>query len=256
MTRLPQRLLPLLTLVLLSFAAQKTTAAQPPNTVQTANPLASVTDNKVIVTDNKVMTSDLAMIDPNILKRPVLSFSMSLIEGDPHDLDKLGKTDAELRVNFARLAKQKKIRLVIRPNLSALEGVVASTFIGDSFKYISGITQTNNGTEVITATANVGIGVTLTGTCQADGKIMVLIHPEVSSITGTNKTKEGQIHPVINTTSTDVLAKLTPNEIFVLRHLKAKPEVGKAKKAKPEKEMVLLLTVKVEPMAGAAEPAR
>lgn len=76
-------------------------------------------------------------------------------------------------------------KLLSDPNISALDGQPAATFIGDNITYVSSITTSPTGQNVTTATASAGIKLFVTGKINNDGFITLNIHPEVSTVTFT-----------------------------------------------------------------------
>ena len=74
-------------------------------------------------------------------------------------------------------------KLLSSPNISALDGQPAATFIGDNITYISSVTTGPTGQNVTTATASAGIKLFVTGKVNNDGYVTINIHPEVSSVT-------------------------------------------------------------------------
>ena len=73
-------------------------------------------------------------------------------------------------------------KLLSSPNISALDGQPAATFIGDNITYISSITNSASGQNVTTATASAGIKLFVTGKVNNDGYVTLNIHPEVSTL--------------------------------------------------------------------------
>ncbi len=73
-------------------------------------------------------------------------------------------------------------KLLSQPNISALDGQPAATFIGDNITYISSITNSPTGQNITTATVSAGIKLFVTGKVNNDGYITLNIHPEVSSV--------------------------------------------------------------------------
>lgn len=75
------------------------------------------------------------------------------------------------------------VKLLSDPNISALDGQPAATFIGDNITYVSSITTSATGQNITTATASAGIKLFVTGKVNNDGYITLNIHPEVSTVT-------------------------------------------------------------------------
>lgn len=74
-------------------------------------------------------------------------------------------------------------KLLSQPNISALDGQPAATFIGDNITYVSSVTTGPTGQNITTATASAGVKLFVTGKVNNDGYITLNIHPEVSTVT-------------------------------------------------------------------------
>nr|WP_246385355.1 type II and III secretion system protein [Armatimonas rosea] len=82
------------------------------------------------------------------------------------------------------LATLGKANILARPNLSALDGNPAVTFIGDQIPYvISQSISPTGGLNVQTGVANAGIQLQVTGRSNGDGTMTIYVHPEISTIT-------------------------------------------------------------------------
>lgn len=88
-----------------------------------------------------------------------------------------------VRVGLDALYQSGDAKLLSSPNISALDGQPAATFIGDNITYISSVTTGPTGQNVTTATASAGIKLFVTGKVNNDGYVTLNIHPEVSSVT-------------------------------------------------------------------------
>ena len=96
----------------------------------------------------------------------------------------LGRTAVSDFVNIGLQAALTRgdAKLLSNPNISALDGQPAATFIGDNITYISSITNSASGQNVTTATASAGIKLFVTGKVNNDGYVTLNIHPEVSTL--------------------------------------------------------------------------
>ncbi len=74
-------------------------------------------------------------------------------------------------------------KLLASPNISAVDGQPAATFVGDTVSYISSVTQSPTGQNITTSTVNAGIKLFVTGKVNNDGYITMNVHPEVSLVT-------------------------------------------------------------------------
>ena len=73
-------------------------------------------------------------------------------------------------------------KILASPNISAIDGQPAATFVGDTVSYISSVTQSPTGTNITTSTVNAGIKLYVTGKVNNDGYITMNVHPEVSIV--------------------------------------------------------------------------
>ncbi len=74
-------------------------------------------------------------------------------------------------------------KILAAPNISAIDGQPAATFVGDTVSYISSVTQSPTGQNITTSTVNAGIKLYVTGKVDNDGYITMNVHPEVSLVT-------------------------------------------------------------------------
>lgn len=73
-------------------------------------------------------------------------------------------------------------KILASPNISAIDGQPAATFVGDTVSYISSVTQSATGQNITTSTVNAGIKLLVTGKVNNDGYITMNVHPEVSLV--------------------------------------------------------------------------
>ena len=100
------------------------------------------------------------------------------------NIGKLGRTAVSDFVNVGLQAALNSgdAKLLSSPNISALDGQPAATFIGDNITYVASITTGPTGQNVTTATASAGIKLFVTGKVNNDGYVTLNIHPEVSTL--------------------------------------------------------------------------
>ena len=72
--------------------------------------------------------------------------------------------------------------LLANPRVAALEGKPAVIFIGDEIRYVINVQQTQQGQNITTETANVGIQLRVIADVSPDEYITLNLHPEVSVI--------------------------------------------------------------------------
>jgi len=86
-------------------------------------------------------------------------------------------------VRLNALFTNQNTKILAAPNISAVDGQPAATFVGDSVSYISSVTQSPTGQNITTSTVNAGIKLFVTGKINNDGYITMNLHPEVSLVT-------------------------------------------------------------------------
>ena len=86
-------------------------------------------------------------------------------------------------VQLNALFNDQNTKILASPNISAVDGQPAATFVGDTVSYISSVTQSPTGQNITTSTVNAGIKLFVTGKVNNDGYITMNVHPEVSLVT-------------------------------------------------------------------------
>ncbi len=86
-------------------------------------------------------------------------------------------------VQLHALFTSQNSKILAAPNISALDGQPAATFVGNTVSYISSVTQSPTGQNITTSTVNAGIKLYVTGKINNDGYITLNVHPEVSLVT-------------------------------------------------------------------------
>ncbi len=107
-------------------------------------------------------------------------------------------------------------KVLSNPNLTALDGQTATAFIGDQVKYVTNIQQTQQGQNVTTETATVGITLKVTGRYSPDGTMTLYVHPEVSSITSFLNVGNGISLPQIATRFVDTTIRVKDGETIAI----------------------------------------
>lgn len=73
-------------------------------------------------------------------------------------------------------------KLLAAPSMVCLEGKPGQFFVGDQIRYLVMVQQTQQGANVQTETANVGVQLSVVGNVSDDGYITLNLHPEVSVV--------------------------------------------------------------------------
>ncbi len=87
-----------------------------------------------------------------------------------------------VNVQLNALFNDQNTKLLASPNISAVDGQPAATFVGDTVSYISSVTQSATGQNITTSTVNAGIKLYVTGKVNNDGYVTMNVHPEVSLV--------------------------------------------------------------------------
>jgi len=126
------------------------------------------------------------------------------------------RTPYTVQMQLQAAVNDNKAKVLSNPNLTALDGQTATAFIGDQVKYITNITQTQQGQNVATETATVGITLKVTGRTSPDGTITLYVHPEVSSITSFLNAGNGIQLPQISTRFVDTTIRVKDGETIAI----------------------------------------
>ena len=87
-----------------------------------------------------------------------------------------------VQVHLNALFTDQNTKILAAPNISAIDGQPAATFVGDTVSYISSVTQSPTGTNITTSTVSAGIKLFVTGKINNDGYVTMNVHPEVSLV--------------------------------------------------------------------------
>lgn len=110
-----------------------------------------------------------------------------------------------------------KAKLLSNPKVAALSGKAANIFIGDQVKYVSSITQGNNGPTVTIDTLLVGIQLKAIPMVSPDNTVTLNLHPEVSTISGYSDVGNGiPPLPQVSRRFTDSTIRIASGETIVI----------------------------------------
>jgi len=110
-------------------------------------------------------------------------------------------------------------KILAAPNISAVDGQPAATFVGDTVSYISSITQSPTGTNITTSTVNAGIKLYVTGKVNNDGYITMNVHPEVSLVTLSTPGAGGVQVPDVRVREATTTVRVKDGETLVISGL-------------------------------------
>ncbi|MDO8683048.1 MAG: hypothetical protein Q7N50_06170, partial [Armatimonadota bacterium] len=126
----------------------------------------------------------------------------------------IGPVDLLAKLNL--MVSSSKAKLLANPKVATLEGKPSNIFIGDQIKYIISIQNTTTGPNILTETANIGIGLRAIGTVGPDNEITLNLHPEVSVISSFLNLGNGIALPQIATRFTDSTIRIKSGETIVI----------------------------------------
>ena len=110
-------------------------------------------------------------------------------------------------------------KILASPNISAVDGQPAATFVGDTVSYISSITQSPSGQNITTSTVNAGIKLFVTGKDNGDGYITMNVHPEVSLVTLSNPGAGGVQVPDVRVREATTTVRIKDGDTLVISGL-------------------------------------
>ena len=110
-------------------------------------------------------------------------------------------------------------KILAAPNISAIDGQPAATFVGDTVSYISSITQSPTGSNITTSTVNAGIKLYVTGKVNNDGFITMNVHPEVSLVTLSTPGAGGVQVPDVRVREATTTVRVKDGETLVISGL-------------------------------------
>ena len=122
-------------------------------------------------------------------------------------------------VQLNALFNDASTKILASPNISAIDGQPAATFVGDTVSYISSVTQSPTGQNITTSTVNAGIKLYVTGKVNNDGYITMNVHPEVSIVTLSTAAAGGVQTPDIRVREATTTVRVHDGETLVISGL-------------------------------------
>jgi len=119
-------------------------------------------------------------------------------------------------VKLNALFNDQNTKILASPNISAIDGQPAATFVGDSVSYISSVTQSPTGQNITTSTVNAGIKLFVTGKINNDGYITMNLHPEVSLVTLSVPAAGGVQTPDVRVREATTTVRVKDGEMLVI----------------------------------------
>ncbi len=144
--------------------------------------------------------------------------------GYPGKIQKLG-TFARTAVSNLATVKLNALfanvntKILASPNISAIDGQPAATFVGNTVSYISSVTQSPSGQNITTSTVNAGIKLYVTGKVNNDGYITMNLHPEVSLVTFAPGGAGGVQTPLVQTREATTTVRVKDGDTLVISGL-------------------------------------
>ncbi len=124
-----------------------------------------------------------------------------------------------VQVQLNALFNDANTKILASPNISAIDGQPAATFVGDTVSYISSVTQSATGQNITTSTVNAGIKLYVTGKVNNDGNITMNVHPEVSIVTLSNPAAGGVQTPDVRVREATTTVRVRDGETLVISGL-------------------------------------
>ncbi len=122
-------------------------------------------------------------------------------------------------VGLSALFNNQNTKILAAPNISAIDGQPAATFVGNTVSYISSITQSPSGQNITTSTVSGGIKLYVTGKINNDGYITMNVHPEVSLVQLSNSGAGGVQTPLIQTREATTTVRVKDGDTLVISGL-------------------------------------
>ena len=155
--------------------------------------------------------------------------------GYPGKLQKFGTFGRTAISNLATvklnaLFTNANTKILASPNISAIDGQPAATFVGNTISYISSVTQSPTGQNITTSTVNAGIKLYVTGKVNNDGYITMNLHPEVSLVQLATGGAGGVQTPLVQTREATTTVRVKDGDTLVISGLINDQEVKSVSK--------------------------
>ena len=124
-----------------------------------------------------------------------------------------------VNIQLNALFNDSSTKILASPNISAIDGQPAATFVGDTVSYISSVTQSATGQNITTSTVNAGIKLYLTGKANNDGYVTMNVHPEVSLVTLSSPGAGGVQTPLISVREATTTVRVHDGDTLVISGL-------------------------------------
>ena len=124
-----------------------------------------------------------------------------------------------VNIQLNALFNDTSTKILASPNISAIDGQPAATFVGDTVSYISSVTQSATGQNITTSTVNAGIKLYLTGKANNDGYVTMNVHPEVSLVTLSSPGAGGVQTPLISVREATTTVRVHDGDTLVISGL-------------------------------------
>ena len=144
---------------------------------------------------------------------PIVAFPGKILKGLT-----FGRTPVTslVTVKLNALFNDQNTKILASPNISAIDGQPAATFVGDTVSYISSVTQSPTGQNITTSTVNAGIKLFVTGKINNDGYITMNVHPEVSLVTLSSPGAGGVQVPDVRVREATTTVRVKDGETLVI----------------------------------------
>ena len=124
-----------------------------------------------------------------------------------------------VNIQLNALFNDSSTKILASPNISAIDGQPAATFVGDTVSYISSVTQSSTGQNITTSTVNAGIKLYVTGKASNDGYVTMNVHPEVSLVTLSAPAAGGVQTPLVHIREATTTVRVKDGDTLVISGL-------------------------------------
>ncbi len=139
-------------------------------------------------------------------------------------------TPLGLDMHLKALIDKNKAKLLASPKSLSMEGIPSTLFIGDTLRYISSIMQTTNGVTITTEQVEVGVKLTCNAKLAGNDEVVLMVEPEISSITDITLNAQGVALPRISKRQTSNTVRVKSGETIVLSGLIKETDIKKSTK--------------------------